>query len=127
MKTFKKILSVIFIALGVIMVVGLLLAISIPDSASDVKIAAPFMGILGALIILLGIKLWDWSRFKMIIGIISTIIGAFFLFGCIPQFLNSELITAIIQIAYAVIFLTIGGFITINQLKLIKASKKQNI
>lgn len=126
MKTFKKICSVIILVLGTLMVMSVLLAFSIPSPASDVKLAAPIMGFVGALLILLGIKLWDWSRIKMMFGIVFTIIGITFLFGSVPQFLSSVLISAIIQVVYGVVFLPIGVLMIISQYKFDKQQKSKN-
>jgi membrane-bound ClpP family serine protease len=125
MKIFKKILSAIILALGTLMVIGLLLTFSIQTPASDVKMASYILGPIGAFLILLGIKLWDWTRIKMILGIVFTIIGIFFLFGGIVQ-LNSVLISAIIQVVYVVVFLPIGVLLIINQYKSDKKLKNKS-
>ena len=125
MKIFKKILSEIILALGTLMVIGLLLTFSIQTPASDVKMASYILGPIGAFLILLGIKLWDWTRIKMILGIVFTIIGIFFLFGGIVQ-LNSVLISAIIQVVYVVVFLPIGVLLIINQYKSDKKLKNKS-
>ena len=121
MEIFKKVCSVIILSLGTLMVMGLLLTFSVQSPASDVQVAAPIMGIIGVLLILLGIKLWDWNYIKVLLGIVFSILGIIFLILSVPQYLIS-VYSATIQIVYGAVLLPIGVLLIIIQYK---SDKKQ--
>ncbi|MDI6792881.1 MAG: hypothetical protein QME81_08460 [bacterium] len=138
----KRVIGIVFLSLG-----GLCLAMSIQMSLGLFLVFAPpnpirsgllMLGLLllpGILFLLLGLFLWDWKRKKVLLGIISTILGGWFILVTFSWIfakgsgleVRTGWIAPIVSFVIALTFLSIGVLLIVQQNRIDQKNKQDNI
>jgi peptidoglycan/LPS O-acetylase OafA/YrhL len=134
-KVMKKVASVIVLTLGTICIYTFLFASILQGVGQGSIDPAMFFFLIGIPLIFGGTALWGWTRWKIVIGIILTVMGGIFALMVVnipvitkanPAFFNKGTVLLTIELPLAIGFLLAGITLIILQKRRDRTSQNKN-